>query len=344
MKAKPSTKEQLIYFLYNHISLGTYDKKFINNLVTMYVTTLKPVTTNQSVLLDKIVLRYERQLRKEEIDANEMVKLPWNISPVESLPTYTQAHIKIVDDTIEVRSPFKSEFIKEFKELPNTRWEREAKTWYASASEKTLKKIIVLVNKHYETVNYCDETKNILNTVEMNKDPQYWNPTLVKTNGLFYIAATNNTLDETIKHIPLNDSLSSIARLAYHGITISRSVLNDISKDITDDEILFAVERDVTMEFDIPTLTKRLKMIGTDLVVVRELNTLTNPLYLSLKTNLEPEGVIVENLQRNSTRNLENIRKAKLPVIVSGTSFITAVTPFFAKVVGLKNSNPIDIK
>ena len=147
MKAKPSTKEQLIYFLYNHISLGTYDKKFINNLVTMYVATMKPVTTNQSDLLDKITLRYERQLRKEQLDANEMVKLPWNINPVDSLPKFTDAHIQINDDVIEVRSPFKSEFIKQFKELPTTKWDRETKTWYVNASEQTLKKTIELISK-----------------------------------------------------------------------------------------------------------------------------------------------------------------------------------------------------
>ena len=344
MKAKPSTKEQLIYFLYNHISLGTYDKKFINNLVTMYVAALQPVTSNQSALLDKITLRYERQLRKEEIDASEMVQLPWNIQPVESLPNYTQAHIDIKDDLIEVRSPFKSEFIKDFKKLSNIQWVKETKTWKVSASESTLKNVIQMVDKHYETVNYCDETKNILNTLETYKDAQYWNPTLVKSNGLFYISATTHVLDEAIKDIELNDSLSTLARLAFHGITISRSVLNDIPKEISDDDIVFAVERDLTLELSSDELARKLNMIGADYVLMREWNVLARDITEKVRQSLLEFGIHVEFLDRGTKPSTTEIQKAKLPVLITGYSFATPISMFFAKTIGIKNSTPIIIK
>lgn len=344
MKAKPSTKEQLIYFLHNHISLGTYDKKFINNLVTMYVAALQPVTSNQSALLDKITVRYERQLRKEEVDANEMVKLPWNIQPVESLPNYTQAYIDIKDDLIEVRSPFKSEFIKDFKKLSGIEWIKETKTWKAPASESTLKNIIQMVDKHYDTVNYCNETKNILNTLETYKGAQYWNPTLVKSNGLFYIIATNHILDEAIKDIELNDSLSTLARLSFHGVSISRSVLNDIPKEIADDDIVFAIERDLTLEFDADELARKLNMIGADYVLMREWNTLARDLTEKVKQKFMEYEIHVEFIDRGARPSISKIQKAKLPVLVSGYSFSTPISMFFAKTVGLKNSNPIFIK
>lgn len=344
MKAQPTTKEQLIYFLFNHISLGTYDKKFINNLVTMYLTLMKPVTSNQSNLLDKIVLRYERQLRKEEVDANEMVKLPWNLTPIESSPSYTQAHVEIEDDFILVRSPFKSEFIKEFKLLPTSRWDKETKTWYLSAHEQTLKSAIHLVSKHYETVNYSDEIKNILNTMETYKDSQYWNPTLVKVNESLYVVAINNSLNEAIKDIELDGSLASIAKLSHHGIKISRSVLNDVPTNITDDEILVATESEITIEYDADKICKMLYNIKADYVLIREWNILAKDLAINLKTQLQLHNIHTEILDRASVAPIEKIIQANMPVLISGYSFQNPLSHFFAKTIGLTNSKPIIIK
>ncbi len=344
MKAKPTTKEQLIYFLFHNISLGTYDKKFITNLVTMYVTLSKPVTTNQSNLLDKVVLRYERQLRKEEIDAKEMLQLPWQSEPVQSSPKFTEAYIDLKDDNIEVRSPFKGEFVKQFKELPTSKWSKETKVWHLSYCEGTLQKAINLLRTHYEKVNYCDTTTDILNTIESYKDVQYWNPTLVKSNGLFYIVASNNSLETAIKDIPLNDSLPSLARLTYHGITISRSVLNDISKDISDDDIVFAIERDLTIEYSVEELKRKLSLIGADYVLMREWNVLNKKLSYNLKQELEQINIKVDMLDRGDKPTIEQLREAKMPVLIGGLSFVTSLSDMFAKVIGLTNTNPIVIK
>ena len=59
-------------------------------------------------LLEKIVLRYEKQFAKKELNVNELVKLPWNVEPILSLPKFTQASISVNDNTIEIVCPFKS--------------------------------------------------------------------------------------------------------------------------------------------------------------------------------------------------------------------------------------------
>lgn len=344
MKAKPTTKEQLVYFLHNHISLGTYDKKFINNLIVMYVTPSNPTTTNQSHLLDKIILRYARQLRKEEIDANEMVNLPWGTSPVESSPKYTEAYVEINNEVIEIRSPFKSEFIKQFKELTTARWDKDTKVWYINASEKNLKSALELVRGHYEKVNYCPQIAETLNIIEAYKDVRYWNPTLVKVNGLLYIVAINNSLNEAIKDIPLDDNLPTLARLSFHGVTISRSVLNDISKDITDEQISFATERNLTFEYDPIALSANITAIGADYVLLREWNVLDKTISSAFKERLEQKGIKVVILDRRDKPTIEEIKEAKMPVMVSGYSFYTSLSEMFAKNIGLTNNKPIIIK
>ena len=72
-KVKPTTKEQLVDFMLKYLSLGTYDKKFLNNLVQLNFIQKIQVTTNQADLLDKITLRYHRQLLKKELIPQEIL-------------------------------------------------------------------------------------------------------------------------------------------------------------------------------------------------------------------------------------------------------------------------------
>lgn len=343
-KAKPTTKEQVVYFLFNNISLGTYDKRFIENLLTMYVSSLNPVTTNQSNLLDKIIIRYERQLRKEEIDATEMVNLSWTIKPIESSPKYTQAYVDIHDKNLEVRSPFKSEFIKEFKQLPSMNWDKEEKVWSIPFHEVSLNTVLKLVEKHYPNPNYSDEINDILHSLKSFDAEGYWNPTLVKSGNLFYIAATNTYLDEAIKDIELNDSLPTLARLVYHGVDIGKSVVGDITTTITDEDLFFALDREPNIESVPDNIVNKILSVGADYVVLRERTSINKKLAEHIRSNLEPKGIKVEVIDQKSKPSYSDVRSAKLPVMVGGYSFSTPMNVLFAKVIGLVNSNPINIK
>lgn len=343
--SKPNTKEQLIYFLHNHVSLGTYDKKFIDNLVTNYVAALKPVTTNQSSLLDKVTLRYERQLRKEEIDANEMVSLKWNIEPIESSPKFTEAYIEIADRVIEVRTPFKTEFIKEFKNIATAVWHKDNKVWTVTANELNLKQVIHLVEKHYPKINYCDETLGILKAVSEYHADLYWNPTLVKSNGFMYIVAMNPSLWEAIKDIELSDSLDVLAKLHFHGVTISRSVVNDIGPEFTDDELAFILEREPTIEMNPEMIVSRLRLMGADYVLLRERQSANKSFCEILLRLLNDANIKVDILDnRDKFSILASTKQYKMPVLLGGYSFSPAMGVFFAKHIGIVNSKPIDIK
>jgi hypothetical protein len=144
IKMVPTSKESLIYYLIHNISLGTYDQKFLHNLVSLNVTKNHPVTTNQAELLDKIVSRYKKQLAKKELDVNELLKLEWNTKPILSSPQFTQAYLSLGEGKIILHSPYKSEFVKEFKRIENVSWHRDEKFWSAPANEYMLK----LVNEN----------------------------------------------------------------------------------------------------------------------------------------------------------------------------------------------------
>ena len=341
-KAIPTTKEQLVYFLHNNVSLGTYDKKFLDNLITLYIVKHLPITSNQSDLLTKIVLRYERQLHKFEVNATEAVNLNWTVPPVPSLPKFTQAHITINENKILLHSPFKSEFVKEFRALKYTEWNRQDKIWYVPYSETTLKGVINSVNKHYTTVNYCDTTTEILNKIKSYSDVKFWNPTLVNVNGRLLIASSNNYINESIKDLELDDSLPTIARLAYRGITIDDSVIDKLSETLSIKKILFAIERHSSLELDPDLIIEYMLSVKTDFVLLPEWSNGIKSIVDNLKNKLEEHNIYCEVTKLRDSSTKRDVRQAELPISISSFSFSTSTVPA-AKVITLVNKNQINL-
>lgn len=343
MKVKPNTKEQLVDYMLKHISLGTYDKKFCSNLLLIHVAKNKPVTTNQADLLDKIVARYHRQLAKQEIDSSQMVDLNWTLPPIESLPQYTQAHIAIADDPspmVVIHSPFKKNYVKELQELNYAKWDREERFWLAPATEKTIRSLILITEKHYDAVNYCPEIKNILNEMSVFDNEKYWQPTLIKTNENFYVVATNKALMKAIEHIPLNDEPHNLARLVRMGIKIDDNI-------VTNDALKVAIDASPSIEqFNIENIIDYLLMIKADMVILAEWFGPNREFILELANNLKANN-IEHKLFKSKRANALNIdlRPYEMPVKINlGIWRSENKVMFLGKNINLVNSNPVDVK
>ncbi len=341
LKVKPTTKEQLIYYLQSNISLGTYDKKFINNLVTMYLTLNKPITSNQHDLLDKVILRYGRQLAKQEIAADEMIKLPWIYPPIPSLAKFTEVHLAIKDKLIELRSPFKGEFVKQFREVPYSKWDKDTKTWTLPYCEELLAITIKLVKLHYSNINYDDTVTSILNTVEQFNDVKYWGPTYTKINDRFYIVASTESINEAIQYLEFNDDPDTLARLCYHGITIDGSVIVKSFKDI--DTLLKSIDRTPHIEANIDNVVDYLLSIKSDFVLISEwqLNSvkINYTKFIETLTNLNISCEVVDRRKSSAP----NLKQYKLPVAIGNMSFSADISPLVAKTISLVNSKEIKI-
>lgn len=344
LKVKPNTKEQLIDYMLKYLSLGTYDKKFCNNLLHIHVAKNKPVTSNQAELLDKIVARYHRQLAKKEIDSKEMVQLDWTLPPIESLPQYTQAHISIADADsnpfVVVHSPFKKTYVKELKELNCAKWDREERFWIAPATEKTIRSLVELTNKHYDLVNYCPETQHILDSLVTFTGTKYWEPTLAKINDNFYIVAANNALMEAIEHIPLNDEPHNLARLVRMGISIDESL-------ITNKKISFAIDKNPSIEqTDIKSIISYLLLIKTDMVILAEWFGPNKDFVLELANNLKANSIEHKLVKSKRSNDLNiDLRKYEMPVKINlGIWRSENTLMFLGKNISLVNSTPVDVK
>ena len=146
----PTTKEQLIHYLVQNISLGTYDKKFLTNVYENN----KPLTTNQNELLDKIVLRYSRQFAKKKLIATDLINLPWTRPLIISSSEFTDANIYTVDDKIYIRTPYKKDYILKLKEFNYPIiWDRDKRVWHTDYCAETLKFIIHHTENNFNVIN-----------------------------------------------------------------------------------------------------------------------------------------------------------------------------------------------
>ena len=221
----PTTQEQLVHYLLHNLQLGTYDKRFLTNIHGQIYYEKKPLTTNQAALLHKIVMRYQRQIAKREMNSHDLIKLPWNLQPTESLLQYTQAYVSIDDDgIIVVHSPYKTAFVKEIRNADIAVWHKETKEWSIPYCEENLKRVVDIVVKHYDNVVLCDTTSNILETAHTYPENCYWNPTLVNCNGNLMIVASNEYLNNAITE--LNNDLATIVKIMSYGVELGDNVID----------------------------------------------------------------------------------------------------------------------
>lgn len=343
-KVKPSTKEQLIHYLLNNISLGTYDRKFLVNLETIYLTTQKPVTTNQSELLSKIILRYNRQLAKQELSVDEANTLPWTRQPIPSLPEFTETHLILVDDELILRSPYKAAFIKEFRKLDvHGKWEYDDRLWRIPASTHTLFKVKKCVEHHYTTVNYCEKITNLLQQVAKYKEDDIWNPTIVHTNGMFYVSPITEPLANSIANIPLDDDLKHISRIVASGVDVSDSALCEYRKKYSDKELEFATSSIVKIEHLDSELVDLILSVKPDLVIFIEYLGAMKPYLKSVKDKLKEYNIktitpLYSNLQIDMNEH------DYIMIVETGLSLKQQILPYASKLVQVINNKPIDIK
>jgi hypothetical protein len=333
---KPKTKEQLIHYLVTNISLGTYDKKFLSNVYEIN----KPLTTNQNELLDKIILRYNKQFAKKELIATELINLPWTRPLIVSSPQYTEAHISTEDNNICIRTPYKKDYILKLKDskYPIV-WDREQRVWYTDYCAVTLKYIVEQTEQHFKIVNYSKDIKELIDYLVEYENYKYWDPTLAYINSRYYLVSSNEYLYNAVNHLLESITLYALTKLVRHGIKIDDNVMNNLPYD--KELISFAIETQPTLEADeITTLVEYLAKIECDLIVVY------NSAYFSKFLTSELADMLVDNniklmiVDRYQPYNIEEINKHRCTVFLTNNMRTDSITSIFTdKIIHLVNSN-----
>lgn len=261
------TKEHVLYyFSKGSIKLSHYDNRFVSNLSSI-IRDNHQITSNQQQLFEKIILKYRRQLAKNNLDATELAKLPWNTEIVLSDAEHTSAKLSIEGNELIIRVPFNRKFINYFRTSfePNHEfeWDKNNKVYRAGFNTVSLKMAVEILPDFFSVVYFCPKVSEILEQVNSYPITSIWQPTLVKLNGNFFVLAAPEVLMEAIEHIELNDDPKTIYELSLYGISTHDNVIQD------DLLRLFASDFDPIVDLDeLPVATQWMKQLGMENTVL----------------------------------------------------------------------------
>lgn len=325
------SKEELVkFFISGTIHLSKKDYGFFHNL-HLLIKDKKPITSNQNKLFDKLITKYQRQLKKTKLDYNNLVTLPWITNVITSDPEFLQAKIFIENNEINIRSPFKTTFIQYFRKqsLNTFVWNKLDKVYKSPFSTFSLKLAILSVKKHYDNIQYCPIILELLEQIKFYDHNLLWNPTLVKNQNHFYVYGINQSLYESISHIELNDDPKTLFNLSKYGIQISPSIIQE------DSIKYFASNHQLSYDLDnIDNIVEILKLLEVDHVFTSRDIVYNKSISNEIKIKLLEKGITC--LPQNSGNHQNSI------LFTTNSS-----GPFYknvAKVIHLKNSRTINVK
>lgn len=327
------TLEDVGTFMLINVRLSRYDLQFVNNLTNM-IGVKNTITTNQDSLFRKIALKYRRQFTQQKFDIDTLLLLPWQCNVVESSPQYTHASIAILKDTIIFRSPFNKNFLNALKKNPiySMEWHKDKRQYEIKYGPTTLKMLVSVSADHFESIDYCSITKDIINSLSEYEAVKYWEPTLVYNNGYFYVAALNEVLYDTIKDIPLTNDLVMVADYVQYGIAVDDSVIEHFIEIEDPMKVTLAVSYRVECEVrDLTTAIQWLRELGCD----------------SINTHASKKSLI-SDLVEQSTIDLINDRSElsayTKPVIIHYRNYgFGEPLPGAFKLIKCVNSEPINL-
>lgn len=325
-------REHLLdYMLKGHLHLSKKDYSFFSNIKNI-IQEDRPITSNQNKLFDKLLVKYQRQLKKLNHDIDDLITLPWKFKVLESKQEYLNAYISIEDDRIIIKSPFNNKFIQMFRRIHCNKfvWNKAKKIYEAPVSTYQLKIAIDSVSECYGSVLFCDTIKDLLIGLDEFKQARYWNPTLVKRNNIFFIAATNSSLMESLKDVVLNDDPKTLMMLSLYGISFDDSVINN------DPVKYFACNRELSLDLEnLDEIIQNLKLLEINHVFTSRVILNSNNVFNEIQTKLSLAGITCNSIRSNTEFN-----NAVLFTTSSGAVSSSKVI----KTIYLTNSRPVLVK
>ena len=324
-------KEHLLhFFLQGKVNLSQYDQKFMHNL-QMLIHNNKRVTTNQAALFDNLVSKYTKQLTKLDLAPETLNALLWKTMVVKSTSDYTGAVVTIIEDQITIRVPFNKKFISEFSSLANNTflWNKEDKLYRAPFSTEALKIAVTRLDKYFDTVQFCENTKSILDQLKPYESATIWNPTLVGVHGNLIVAACNPVIGKLISDMDLTLDAKTLYQLSTYGIKVDPELL-------VDEKLAFSASNvaEVDLE-DIEPVIDWMKEIGcTHAMLGRGMHGPST----TIKHMLDNKNIIPVSYAMMSQLPTEaNI------ILLQMTSY-TFPNMLVNKIVVIKDSTPVDVR
>jgi len=333
-------KEELLsYLTKGHIHIGKKDYLFFYNL-QKFIENGKSITSKQNDLFNKLITKYQRQLKKEKFDITELLRLNWKTKLVPTDPELLIPKITLLENKLIIKTPYNKKFASALSSrtvLGQTfSWDKVNKTHVAEFNTINFKQVFGKIQDCFTEYKLCDKLRELVDSLEAYSG-KIWEPTLIESNGYLYIIAVNENLYLQLKDVEIKHSLKTFYNLIKLGIKIDKSLLNDNVLD----KFLNNHEVDVSYK-ETEIILKNLNDLGIDKVYIHSNsnNFLRNSTHVVLE-QLKKYDIDFELLKVNFEP------KVLVPNSISikfSKSILTRTNISSDKVLVVANDTPIDIK
>lgn len=326
-------KEQLCqYLISGHIHLSKKDYGFFSNVKNIIVDK-SCITTNQNLLFNKLLKKYQRQITKQNLDVDKLIELGWNVSVLDSREEFLTAYVELLDKKVIIKTPYNKTFINDLRKTRNNNfvWNKQERRYEAPISTYQLKIALQLVSKNFTLTKYCDKILQELSLIKNYEGAKYWQPTLVKIHGNLYILCASEALMNNIQHIELTDDPLTFFELSQYGIDIHQDLVRDEFSKFASNFVT-VINTNQLYEFSdwLRKLNVNCVFTSRDLIYNKEIEK-------NLKTELLNCGIECKPLNRRELRDNSIL-------LNTHSSWSSFPSKNFCKVVQLINLQPVHVK
>lgn len=324
------TKNDLVaFFTKGFIHVSRQDYSFFINLFKLAEE--GKVTTGQDSLLNKLILKYQKQLSKQGYDKDWLQNLSWEKELVQTLDYFKQAHLNLVNDNLILKTPFSKSFINELRskqEYNTFEWDRKNKQYASPSTTLALKTILPLLHKNFEQVILDEVLQKTVKDIQEYEN-LIWNPTLVRIHNHYYIVACNEQISQQVTDNILSNSAECVYYLSRLGVKIHNSIGES-------EELNFASSYSYEIDISkIDDLIYYIKSINVKTVCVDNQFKYTRGLYTEICDKLQNEGIETLQLTPDISKDM--------PILLQFKGYTNSdFNP--PKIIKIQNSRPILVK
>lgn len=331
--------EDIIYYMLMSLKLSYVDRTFLSNLTQLIKRNLF-VTTNQDRLLRLLIDKYRKQLNKQNIDIDAVLKLSFKHKIVESMPV--MANIVIENDSIYFKAPFKREFLKELREQNNTllmmKWIKDTNRYEMPYTISNLYHIKKIAERYYKNITCCPVTTEIIDKLKPYQGYRYWDPTIVYRYGNFLVYGMNQAFYNATVHLSLEPTCKTLADFSVYSIKVDQSVIDYLSQTNSSEKIKFSASYNTEIDYDLqPKVFHWLKELGCDGIFLN--NTGSFGYILTQEQLLE-----IKNLKIPIIKDEDDLIKFKKPVTLYPRFKFEELGNNVFKNIKWLNSRPVKIR
>jgi hypothetical protein len=321
------------------ISLARYD---VNVLTSMCETAIanKALTARQGDLAVKIISKYQRQLAQKNIDIEPVLTPNWR-HPLRVMD-YTRK-MRIVNDTILIEFPFKTELIEGLREFRKDsqgkgEWNKELRRWEFALTEYNLVYLKTWCEQNQFEID--DETLR-LEALVAATERQGYAIELVYDNGAMSITNASATLIDYIEQHCGGMAVTNIAKLIDYAPILGYTVNQDLQDAWMQEHgiriLSLSKNKEVKIdpnnrveEDDFASVLDYADLVGRHPVVVYE-PSLSGKMLKAL-VNLRGENAVLVHKGKHSIADLDPavkyiyttvpIKNIKIPLMVSSAGMM----------------------